>query len=235
MNRNLSSVPALARGLDILQWVVLASDAVTLTQIAQGTGLKVSEVQRPVGCLLQRGYLTRTAAGAYVISGKLFRLAATHPPFQQILRVAQPLMAEFAQEIGQTVHLCVPDGDAAMVIADAPGGGLVRISLQVGARLNAESTVSGRLLWAAGVLEKPNKPVEALAKRLLKIAEQGFERAQSEHAEGIVDTGVVIRGADGIVVAALTTSELRLLVNQVKKGDLLTALRSKAELIGAGL
>lgn len=228
-------MPALERGLDLLEWMVSGSEPVTLTQIAQGAGLKVSEVQRPVGCLLQRGYLSRTPSGAYVVSGKLFRLAASHPPFDHLQRAAQPLMVEFAQETGQSVHLCVPDGDAGLLIADVPGGGLVRISLQVGARLDAESTVSGRLLSAAGALEIPPKPTGPAAKLLAKIWKQGFESAPSSHAEGIVDTGVLVRGSEGLVVAALTTSELRLLGRRGRPLDLVAILRSKADLIGARL
>jgi DNA-binding IclR family transcriptional regulator len=201
-------VPALDRGLDILEWVAGQAEPVTLTRIAQGMGLAVSEVQRPVACLLARGYLRRQASGGYVLSGLLARLAATYPPHWRLQQAALAPMAAFSRKHAESIHICVPDGDSAMLLLDVPGGGMVRLSVQQGARLDHEKTVSGRLLAAYGCL--PSVAKAPLRAALRNIVRRGYELAQSAHAVGIVDVGVPVRDSNGLVVAALTVTCLRL-------------------------
>ncbi len=225
-------VPALDRGLNLVEWITAQSEPVTLTQIAQGVGLSVSEVQRPVACLLERGYLKRTTAGAYAISGLLYRLAVSHPPHHQIQQAALPHMQDYARVNGQSVHLSVPDGDAALLLVDVPGGGLVRISLQAGARLDADDTVSGRILQAHALLVREKKASRSLEAHLRKIRACQFEMAESAYAIGIIDLGVPVCGGDGQVVAALTCSMLRLRKPPHGGKDLLPAIAACAEKIG---
>jgi len=228
MSEKASLVPALDRGLNLIEWITTQSEPLTLTQIAQGVGLSVSEVQRPVACLLQRGYLKRTPAGAYALSGLLYRLAVSHPPHHQIQQAALPHMQDFARTTSQSIHLCVPDGDAALLLVDVPGGGLVRISLQTGARLDANGTVSGRILQAHNLIVPQKRAPRTLEARLKKIRTANHELADSSHAIGIVDLGVPVRDHDGQVIAALTASLLRLKSTRAKPEDLLDHLQECA-------
>jgi DNA-binding IclR family transcriptional regulator len=228
MSEKASLVPALDRGLNLIEWITTQSEPLTLTQIAQGVGLSVSEVQRPVACLLQRGYLKRTPAGAYALSGLLYRLAVSHPPHHQIQQAALPHMQDFARTTSQSIHLCVPDGDAALLLVDVPGGGLVRISLQTGARLDANGTVSGRILQAHNLIVPQKRAPRTLEARLKKIRTANHELADSSYAIGIVDLGVPVRDHDGQVIAALTASLLRLKSTRAKPEDLLDHLQECA-------
>jgi DNA-binding IclR family transcriptional regulator len=201
-------VPALERGLDLLEWMARQPEPVTLTGIAQGLNLAVSEVQRPVSCLLERGYLHRQGSGGYILTGLITRLASAYPPHWRLQQAAFAPMAEFSRRHSQSIHLSVPDGDSALLLLDIPGGGLVRLSLQQGARLDREKTVSGRLMAAYGCLPVSAKDSQKAVLR--KIASRGYEVADSTHAVGIVDVGVPVQDAAGQVVAALTASCLRL-------------------------
>lgn len=189
-------------------------------------GLSVSEVQRPVACLQARGYLRRSPAGTYVLSGLLYRLALTHPPHLHLQRAALPAMLDYARESGHSVHLCVPDGDEALLLADTPGNGLVRISLQSGARLHATETVSGRLLCAFGALT-PRKKHPALA----AIRKRGYEQSPSSYAQGIIDLSVPLHDPSGQVIAALTSSILQLKMGAAKSALPLQALQACARKI----
>ncbi len=200
-------VPALERGLDLLEWMARQPEPVTLTGIAQGLGLAVSEVQRPVACLLGRGYLHRQSSGAYVLSGLLSRLASVYPPHWRLQQAAFALMAEFSRKHEESIHLSVPDGESGLLLLDVPGGGLLRLSVRQGARLDAKTTVSGRILSAYGCLtDGKNSCSDALK----KIVAKGYEVADSAVAVGIVDAGVPVRDSGGQVVAVLTISSLRM-------------------------
>ncbi|HRJ73594.1 MAG TPA: helix-turn-helix domain-containing protein [Terrimicrobiaceae bacterium] len=230
MSKKVIAIPALERGLDLLEWIISQSEPLTLTQIAQGMRLTVSEVQRPVACLQARGYLRRSPAGSYVISGFLYRLALSHPPHLHLQRAALPVMLDYARKSSQSVHLCVPDGDTALLLADVPGSGLVRISLQHGARLDSSDTVSGRILSAFGALtpQREDAALEAIRKR-------GYEQAASSYAEGIIDLGVPIHDASGQVIAVLTTSILQLKKSTAKSDRLLRMLQASANKVSGFL
>ncbi len=225
--------PALERGLSLLEFLTAQSKPLTLTQIAQALKLTVSEVQRPLACLLERGYLKRTSAGAYLISGLLYRLAHSHPPHLHLQRTALPFMLDFARLTGQSVHLSVPDGDAALLLCDVPGGGLVRITLQAGARLDPHATVSGRILHAFDYLTPDARPAKSrsMTTALTRIRQRNYEKAESSYAIGIVDLGVPVRDHEGQVIAALTASLLRLKATKASGDDLLGHLQECADAI----
>jgi DNA-binding IclR family transcriptional regulator len=188
-------------------------DPVTLTQIAQGVGLSVSEVQRPVACLHRRGFLHRTEAGAYILSGRLAGMVSAFPPHQRLRLAAMGPMTEFARRHDKSIHICVPDWDGAILLLDVPSSGMVRLSMRQGIRICALETASGRILTAHGALAVPevNKSLRA---KLENIRKQGFEHSVSSKVVGLTDTGVPVFDPAGNVLAALTVTSFRL------KGDL---------------
>jgi len=200
-----SHVPALERGLKILEWMAGREEAATLTQIARGMDLGIPEVQRPVACLEESGYLRHLSTGAYVLSGKLFSVASHHPPQHRLRRAAEPAMIAFAAQTGQSVHLSLPDGDSALMILDVPGEGLVRLSLRSGARFHPKDTVSGALLASVGAIAKPKGfRTPAALKRSIREA-QPFSR-ESRQVEGVLDVGILIRDTEQRVLGVLTAS-----------------------------
>ena len=236
MNKKVGAakIPALDRGLDLLEWMAALTEPVSLTQIAQGLQLSVSEIQRPVACLLRRGYLRRSDAGAYRLSGRIAGLVGAHPPHERLRQSALGVMTEFARQHGESIHLCVPDWDAAIVLMDVPGGRLVRLSLQEGARLESMKSVSGRILTAFGAISSEGLKKSAQV-ALKKIHNERFDSAASSKVVGITDTGVPIFDSAGGIVAALTVSVLQMMDDGKKKKNLLTALRDCAARISEGL
>jgi len=228
-------VPALDRGLDILEWMSLQTESVTLTQIGRGMGLSVSEIQRPVSCLQRRGFLNRSSADTYSLSGLLYHLVQSHPPFRRLELAALSAMKSFAREEKESIHLCVPDGDSALLLLDVPGEKFVRISLQVGTRMNAFETVSGRLLNAFNLLDTRVKPSRSLALRLSHIRSQGYEQSESSTVEGITDLGIPVMDRSGKALAALTISILHLHKTAIDPKKLVQSLRKCAEKITSAL
>ncbi|HEY4104762.1 MAG TPA: helix-turn-helix domain-containing protein, partial [Polyangiaceae bacterium] len=141
-----SAVPALDRGLSVLECMAGSTQALSLTEIARAVGRTVSEVQRTVAQLTLRSYLVRDERGAYRLSSKLFRLATAYPPFRDLVSRALAPMQRFTDATKEAVHLGVLSDDQLLIIAQVEGQGVVRLSLQVGSTQEALSTVSGRIL-----------------------------------------------------------------------------------------
>ncbi len=205
MKKSVSHVPALARGLKILEWMAGREEPATLTHIAQGMSLGVPEVQRPLACLVETGYLRHLSSGAYILSGRLFAVANHHPPQLRLRRAAEPALLEFARNTGQSIHLSIPDGDAALMILDIPGEGLVRLSLQPGARFAPKDTLSGAILAAGGALPTPADLRLPKGLREAVRAKKPFHR-QSQHVVGVVDLGLLLQDSDDRILGVLTAS-----------------------------
>lgn len=218
MTSRQTRVPALDRGLDVLELMAKTPEPLTLTAIARRLERTVSEVQRTIARLGERGYLVRDAQNAYRLSSKLFRIASAYPPFRDLVARALVPMQEFADRTGESVHLCVLSEDQLVLIAQNEGRGFVRISLQLGALQDPAHTVSGRILLA-GLTEAEldafmdrsrlaRTDRSDLVRRCERIKKQGYDYAPSHRFEGVHDLGVPIVMPDAQVVAALTTSWL---------------------------
>ncbi len=238
-------VPALEKGLDVLELLAHSFVPLSLTEISQQCGRKVSEMQRMIGYLHARGYLVRDNLGGYRLSSRMFRLASLQPPFQHLLTRAMPHMEAFVAETGESVHLCILEKDDMLVLGESTGyvGGTVSISVRTGSRQPAEQTVSGRLLLAGLTPEQLRalgsrrnlsaKALAALAAQLAAIKAQGHDGGASIQMPGVHDLGVPVLAGGMMPIAALTTTYLSSHENPKTAKKLLEALQQTAAGIGA--
>jgi len=142
-------VPALEKGLDILE--TLASSAVpqSLSELARSLHRSSSELFRMLDSLERRGYILKDlVSGNYRLSLKLYELAHTHSPVEQLLSAAAKPMRDVAESLRESCHLSVLSRGQVVVLVQEESPDKVRLSVEVGARFSAIHTVSGRLLLA---------------------------------------------------------------------------------------
>jgi DNA-binding IclR family transcriptional regulator len=113
-------------------------------------------------------------------------------------------------------------------LLDVSGGGLVWLSLQPGARLNALETVSRRILATHGelFLLEVKKSVRT---HLLKIREQGFDHSASSQVVGITHIGVPVFDTVGAILAVLTVSSFRMKEVLKEPRSLVSALMASSQ------
>ncbi|MFD2844280.1 IclR family transcriptional regulator [Paracoccus cavernae] len=141
--------PALDKGLDIIELLAKQPDGLTRAEIQRDMGRSPSEIYRMLERLVARGYVSRLASGdRYMLSLKLFVLANAHPPLRRLVHQALPLMDRFARETRQSLHLVMPDHEAAVVAAQSSPGTTWEFRVRVGARLDLLDTGSGITLLA---------------------------------------------------------------------------------------
>ena len=91
-------VPALAKGLDILEALAFAIEPQSLTDLAHILGRSKNEIFRMLGYLEARGYIIKEdRSGNYYLSLKLYELSHTHSPLEQLLKAATRPMEELAR------------------------------------------------------------------------------------------------------------------------------------------
>lgn len=142
-------VPALEKGLDILEYLSANNVPRTQAEIARALDRTSSEIFRMLGCLEQRHYLMRDDhSGRYSLSLRLFELAHTHSPIEQALKQAREPMHDFTTTFRESVHLGILQRHDLLILAQQESPEPVRLSISVGSTQPALQTASGRLLVA---------------------------------------------------------------------------------------
>ncbi|MDP9381177.1 MAG: IclR family transcriptional regulator [Chloroflexota bacterium] len=236
-------VPALEKGLDVLECLAAQGTPLTQAQIARALQRGTNELFRVLVCLERRGYIERDAvSGAYSLTLRLFTLSHAHSPVQGLLRVATPRMCALAQEVGESCHLSVIHNGELLVIAQEESPRKLRLSVEVGAAFPLLHTASGRLLLSClpgeqrDTVLQASEQRDALAGRFEMIRARGYEEAHGETTEGVMDLAVLVGAHDSAVQAALTIASLGR-KSGPRKDELLPALQRCAREIGesAGL
>src|SRR5918997_5510938 len=110
-------VPALEKGLDILEYLAAQGVPLTQAQLARGLGRGPNELFRMLVVLERRGYVQRDlTSGAYTLTLRLFELSHTHSPFHGLLRVAAASMRELTETVRESCHLGVLHAGALLVL-----------------------------------------------------------------------------------------------------------------------
>jgi len=243
-------VPALEKGLDILESLSEVTVAQSQTELARALGRSTSELFRMLACLEERGYILRDEhSGRYSLSLKLYELAHTHTPADKILQAAREPMREFADAMRESIHLGILKGHDLLILAQEESPEAIRISLSVGIRQPAIRTTSGCLLLAHLPEEEGARlladdihyrdlsPLERehLQEKFRRAREDGYVVSESSAKVGVRDISVLI-GSPRIGLTAALASPILMNVGQETDVELLLEnLQEKAHNISERL
>jgi DNA-binding IclR family transcriptional regulator len=216
------AVPALDKGLDILEVLSSQASGMTLKQIAEALGRTMNEVFRMVNYLHYRGYIDRLEPGGiFRLSMRLFELAHRFPPTARLLEVAVPAMRVLARNVEESCHLSLLHHQQILVVAQTESPARWQFSVRMGATFSISSTASGRVILAfsppefteqlLGLLPEEIGTAQELAslhRRLREIRKQGYEQISHETLQGVADISCPIFGHTNEVLAALTVPVL---------------------------
>ncbi|MCC7157500.1 MAG: IclR family transcriptional regulator [Bryobacterales bacterium] len=242
-------VPALEKGLDVLEALASAQVPPTLTELARTLNRSSSVLFRIIDSLEKRGYIVRDpVSGAYRLTLKLYELAHTHSPVDNLLKASMFPMRELANEIHESCHLSVLAHGKLVLIAEELSPDRVRISVEVGSQVNPLRFVSGRLL--ASFLSDEAREVmleadpdfremsraqrERVRADLKEIRRKGYFMMQSVSRIGL-DISVIVGNPDIGVTAALAVPMLAGGRNEGRENDLLPAMLECANRITRAL
>lgn len=213
-------VPGLSRGLALLQLFPRSKPAKTLAELAAGLGLSRSATYRMVYTLEADGFIARDAeTRRYRLTSKALDLGFEYLHAQPITESAQPFLRVLSDRSNAAAHVAVLDGWYCVYLARAlPNAGLVS-NLQLGARLPAHTTSSGRIMLAhqdetrlRAIYEKLKKELRGAATpsqadfnaQIAADRKRGYVFHRSTLDPGIVSLAFPIRDHTSQVIAAVT-------------------------------
>ena len=239
-------VPALEKGLDILEFLSEVTVPQTQAEIARALGRSTSEIFRMLDCLESRGYLLRDEhSSKYSLSLRLYEMAHTHSPVDQLLVASRDPMREIAEDVRESVHLSILRGDDVLILAQEESPEAIRLSLSVGTKQPILKTASGRLMVAQWQEAKRQAFLEgcavyqAMSRREQKVLQEsldkakddGFVIADSQFTVGVRDISVLVGNPRLELMAALATPVLMLLGKEPNTKRILSVLQEQAAII----
>ena len=237
------SVPALDKGLDVFEALAASDTQLSLTELAETLGQTPSAVFRILNRLESRSYVARDpVSGRYRLSLKLFELAHTHSPVEQIIASSSKPMRELAGSVRESVHLSVLSHGRLVVLLDVGSPLRVRFAHEIGAQFPPVLTNSGRLLLAYLPQEELEDYLtkdhdysqfsiaqrESFHEELKKIRRNRYAVSSSDERAGMKDLAVLVGNPAIGTIAALAIACLVGGKNSADINRLLAALRECA-------
>lgn len=207
------AVPALEKGLDILELLADEAGGLSQTEIAEATGRSVGQIFRVLASLERRGFLVRDRqSGLYELSMRMFDLAHRHPPLRGLISLSTGPMRELAESIRQSCNLGVLDAGRVRIIAQVESPSDFGFRVRVGATFPVETTATGSVLTGGAAVTRPD---------VLQ--------------PGITDVVVPIVDRDGRTAAALTVPYIATTFSDIDADAVLNAATATAAAISARL
>lgn len=142
-------VNSLQKGFAVLKAFSREHPRLTLAQITRDTGLDKSAAQRFLYTMHELGYLKKDPdTKQYTLSAKVLEFAYTYLYSDPIIERAQPFLVEAHERTGETVNLAVLDGIDIILISRIPSRHVISTNIQIGFRLPAVYSASGRIIAA---------------------------------------------------------------------------------------
>ncbi|WP_132122613.1 IclR family transcriptional regulator [Actinocrispum wychmicini] len=208
----------LARGLRLLDAFCSSDDSLSLTELAERTGLPKATAFRLVAELVAWGGLERDE-GRYRLSMKLFELGQRVPRRRDLRQAALPYLEDLYEATHENIHLAVQDGMHTMFLEKVSGHRSMPIGSEVGGKLPLHCTATGKVFLAMGSPEYFRRIAVAgltrwtprtivapgrLRRELARAASSGYGINHEEYEVGVSAVAAPVFDARRRVVAALS-------------------------------
>jgi IclR family transcriptional regulator, acetate operon repressor len=221
--RERGGVQSVERTLDILEALVEFGSEVGLVEISQAVSLPLATVHRLLGTLIQRGYVKQNRQNRkYSLGFRALQMGSDMRQRFSLRLEARPFLQHLMQSCGESANLAVLDDGEVVYIDQAQSSRILRMFTQIGNRLPAHSTGSGKIMLAFappevgdgvirryGLLERTPHTItdaEVFKRELERIRHNGYALDDQEHEEGVRCVAAPVRDESGQVVASLSVS-----------------------------
>lgn len=214
-------IEALARGLDVITVFRPGKPVMSLTAVADATGLARPTARRILLTLAELGYV-RQADGGYSLTPRVLDLGTTYMRSLGLWDIARPHLEALVAQTGESSSIAQLDGSDIVYVARVAVPKLITLAVDIGTRFPALPTSLGKVLLAdlplselEAVLAQPSRsaitprwqpqPAERDA-ALRDVRARGWAVTDEQLAPGIRSAAVPLRDGSGRAVAAVNVT-----------------------------
>lgn len=244
-------VLSLARGLSIIEAFQGHPEGVTVSDVAQRTGLSRAAVRRSLMTLELLGYVSRSGS-TLRLGSRVLRLGFSFLSSNSLPMLALPILQEISTALQESSSISILEGDEIVYLARSATNRVMSVGLSVGSRLPAYCTSMGRVLLSAlpeaelgAYLDRVELRAQTpktltlktyLAGEIGRVRQQGFSLVDEELELGLRSLAVPVETRTGRVAAAMNTG---VHASRVTPGEMLErflpVLREGAQRLGCAL
>ena len=242
-----SFMTSLARGLAVVRAFSDQRRSLTIAQISHKTGIPRAAVRRCLYTLKRLGYAD-SEANNFFLKPKILSLGYSYLSSTPLTVSAQPCLNGISRALNESCSLAVLDNEEVLYVARSATSRVMSIALNTGSRLPAYCTSLGRVLLAnmqeeaqqryfdtvklRAYTERTVVSVARLREILGEVRVSGYSVVEEELEVGLRSIAVPVRGASGIVHAALNVGAqaTRVSTRQMEEEFLPALLRGAQEL-----
>ena len=156
------------RALQVMEILADAGRPISVWEVAEGIGVDRSTAYRMLMTLLDAGYVTRDASHKnYQLGYKLLSLTRNLLNENDRSNLVAEALARISSRTGESVHYCVLDRDATVLVQRVKGTQLVAVDFQIGDRSPLHCTSIGKAILA---YQDTRMVEEVIAQGLPKVA-----------------------------------------------------------------
>lgn len=214
-------VTSLQRGLDVLQTFSRANPVLTLTQVAELTGLSRGTARRLLHTLARLGYV-RQDGREFRLTARVLNIGYAYLSALDLVELSRDEMESLGQATGESCSIAVLDSTDVVYVARSPSTRIMSTALGLGSRLPAHATSLGHVLLAGlqtsdldtYLAAADLEPFTAhtvtdgaeLRTELERVRTQGWALIDQELEVGVRSVAAPLRNRTGCTVAAMNVS-----------------------------
>lgn len=211
-------VQSFARGLSVIRAFGPTAREMTLTEVAERTGLTRAGARRILLTLQHLGYVAANERKFY-LTPRILDLGYSYLSSMKLWDFAEPAMEDLVDKVHESCSVSVLDGTEIVYILRVPTRKIMTINLSIGSRLPAFCTSMGRVLLGdmdeaalASILNQSElksytKCTVTNPTRLKKIItddhKKGWSLINQELEEGLCSIAVPLIDFSGRTIAAM--------------------------------
>ena len=147
--RTAGGVPAARQTLALLQALARQPGAVPAAALARELGLPRSTTYHLLAELVAAGFVVNLPEERrYGLGVSAFEIGSAYSRQEPLARLARPVLARLVDAVGHSAHLAVLHGREVLYVVEQRAPGRPPLVTDVGVRLPAQLTASGRVMLA---------------------------------------------------------------------------------------
>jgi IclR family pca regulon transcriptional regulator len=243
------NIEALGRGLQVLELFSSQNPSLNMSEIVASLNVNKSTIFRVLSTLETMGYLERDpTTRRYRPSLKVLQLGFTAINGLELRQVVRPYLERLAQEVNETVSLCVLHGTNVIYVDRVRNRAIVGLILDSGSHLPAHCTTVGKVLLSSLTADQLDRffqkaelkaytprtvtDQKTLRSALPTIRKRGYTICDGELAVGLRAAGAPICDNSQKMIAAINVSgsALTISLQRLKKEIVPAVVRTAHEI-----
>ena len=217
-------IEALARGLDVIRSLGSVQRPLTLTELAQMTGLARPTVRRILITLEALGYVRAEgdSSAQFGLTPRVLELGTSYVQSHVFWEMVRPHLHSLVLEINESSSIAELDGPDVVYVARVAVPKLVTLSVSIGTRFPAYATSLGKVLLSghtdeealairhdpgrSGIIPLWQPTDEEFVAEVRQVRARGWALTDQQLAPAIRSVAAPIRNGAGRVIAAVNVN-----------------------------